>query len=249
MIPKKIHYIWLGGNPLPDMVLKCMESWKKFCPDYEIIRWDESNLNLDINRYCREAYDAKKYAFASDVLRYFIIKEHGGIYLDVDVELIKPIDDLLQNKAFMGFEMSDDLVVAPGLIIGAEKNNKIIKEMFEKYEKDTFVKENGKINYETVCVKTTNHLVEKYGLKIENKTQDLGEIKIYSSEYFCPLNFITKKYEYLTEKTYSKHLYLASWVSKLTFWDKLKKFFIKIVKFFIGEKNYKKLKKKIKGVK
>lgn len=247
MIPKKIHYIWLGGKPLPDMVLKCMESWKKHCPDYEIIRWDESNLDLDINKYCRQAYDAGKYAFASDVLRYYVIKEQGGIYLDVDVELLKPLDELLNNTAFMGFEQGDVLAVAPGLIIGAEKNNQAISELLELYSKDVFIRDDGRINYETVCTKTTNYLKNKYGLKIENKIQNLKQIVIYSTEYFCPINPCSKELEFLTENTYSKHLYLASWVPKATFWSKCKNSIKKLIKKIIGKRNYEKLKHKIKG--
>ena len=98
MIPKIIHYIWLGGNPLPEMVEKCIKSWEKFCPEWEIKRWDESNLEIDFCKYCKQAYNEKKYAFASDALRFKIIKENGGVYLDVDVELLKPLDDLLNNN-------------------------------------------------------------------------------------------------------------------------------------------------------
>ena len=249
MIPKKIHYIWLGGNPLPEMVVKCVESWKKYCPDYEIIRWDESNLNIDINQYCRQAYDAKKYAFASDVLRYYVVHQHGGIYLDVDVELIKPLDNLLNNKAFMGFEMGNELCVNPGLILGAEKNNKLLGEMLNRYQNDSFIDDNGIINYETICTKTTNHLVKNYGLQVENKVQDLGEVVVYSTDYFCPLNSCTKENVYQNENTYSKHLYLASWVPKLTLWQKMKRFCKNVLKKIIGVKNYEKLKKKLKGKK
>ena len=123
-IPKIIHYIWLGGNPLPKIAEKCLKSWKKFCPDYQIIKWDETNLNLDINTYCRQAYDEKKYAFASDVLRFDILKNNGGIYLDIDVELLKPIDSFLHHSCFMGFEQEGS--IAPGLIMGCEKNHKDI---------------------------------------------------------------------------------------------------------------------------
>ena len=205
--------------------------------------------NIDINKYCRQAYDNKKYAFASDVLRYYVVHEHGGIYLDVDVELLKPLDDLLNQKAFMGFEMGDTLAVAPGLIIGAEQNNKVIEEILNIYDKDLFIKEDGKINYETVCTKTTNHLVKHYGLTIENNIQNLGEITIYSTEYFCPLNSCTKENVYQTKNTYSKHLYLASWVPKQSLWTRFKNFCKRTLKKVIGKKNYEKLKQKVKGKK
>ena len=247
MIPKVIHYIWLGGNPLPPMVLKCMESWKKFCPDWEIKCWDESNLDIDINQYCREAYDAKKYAFASDVLRFKVVNDNGGVYLDVDVELLKPLDDLLNQKAFVGFEMGTDLCVNPGLIIGSEKGGVIVSEMVARYKNDRFICKDGSYNYETVCEKLTSHLVEKYGLVVENEYQDLGEISVYPTEYFCPLNSNTKKCDYLTENTHSKHLYLASWVPKPTLISRFKNFCKKVVRKLLGQKRYNKLKAKIKG--
>lgn len=224
-----------------------MESWKKFCPDWEVKCWDESNLDLNINNYCREAYDAKKYAFASDVLRFDILKKHGGVYLDVDVELLKPLDDLLNQKAFAGFEMGDDLFVAPGLIFASEKNGEVVTEICEIYKKDKFLNADGSLNLETVCVKVTDLLEQKYGLLRENNTQDLKEITIYPTEYFCPLNSTTKKCVYLTQNTYSKHLYLASWVPKPTLIARFKNFCKKVVRKLLGQKRYNKLKAKIKG--
>ena len=247
MIPKVIHYIWLGGNPLPPMVLKCMETWKKFCPDWEIKRWDESNLDIDINPYCRQAYDAKKYAFASDVLRFKVLKDNGGVYLDVDVELLKPLDDLLEQTAFAGFEMGSVLCVNPGLVFGSEKDGKIVSEVVANYENDNFLKSDGAFNYETVCEKVTRHLVAQYGLKVENYFQQFPDITIYPTEYFCPLNSSTKNCDYLTDNTYSKHLYLASWVPKQTLLSRFKNLCKRCLRKVIGENNYKKLKTKIKG--
>jgi len=232
MIPKIIHYIWLGGNPFPQMVEKCIKSWYKFCPDWEIKRWDESNLNLDINEYCRQAYDAKKYAFASDALRFEILKRHGGVYLDVDVELLKPLDDLLNCKAFAGLEKYHSLSVAPGLIFGSEKEGSVVGDIVALYNKDSFIKEDGDYNYETVCNKVTGLLTDKYGLKLDNCKQDLEDIIIYPTEYFCPINGLTKENIYQTKNTYSKHLYLASWVPKpklhIRIKNKIKSIFFKI---------------------
>ena len=101
MIPKTIHYIWLGKKREPKILKNCKKTWKKLCPDYTIKRWDEKNLNIDINKYCRQAYDAKKYAFASDVLRFDVLCKHGGIYVDIDVKMIKNFDNLLYKKLFM----------------------------------------------------------------------------------------------------------------------------------------------------
>ena len=104
MIPKVIHYCWFGGNPLPDSVRKCINSWKKFCPDYDIKQWDETNINLHENAYVLEAYQAKKWAFITDYVRLKVLVEYGGIYMDTDVEVLKPIDVFLSNHAFSGFE-------------------------------------------------------------------------------------------------------------------------------------------------
>ena len=109
MIPKIIHYIWLGGKPLPKIAEKCIASWKKYCPDYEIKRWDETNLNISQYQYAQDAYDAKKYAFASDVMRFDVLYKYGGVYVDIDVEILKPIDDLLDTSSFTGFEKNEPI--------------------------------------------------------------------------------------------------------------------------------------------
>lgn len=242
MIPKIIHYIWLGGNPLPEIVEKCIESWKKYCPDYEIKRWDESNLDIDFCRYCREAYDSKKYAFASDVLRFKILKEYGGIYLDVDVELLKSLDDLLENKCFMGFEKwGSNIAVAPGLVIGAEKGHTFLNDMIENYKKSYFLKTNGDIDYETVCKKTTDYLVDKYNLKIDNTFQKFDDMTIYPAEYFCPMDGGEMKDLYLTENTYSRHLYIGSWVEKPKGFALFKIKIKNVIKKIIGKKNTEKI--------
>ena len=139
MIPKVIHYIWLGGKELPPIAKKCIASWQKFCPDYEIKRWDETNLDLDKYKFVKDSLEAKKYAFASDVLRTDILYKHGGIYFDIDVELLKPIDDLLTHECFMGFESSN--LVAPGLIMGSVKGNKDFAEILNTYKKLEFDKD------------------------------------------------------------------------------------------------------------
>ena len=118
MIPKKIHYCWIGGNPLPELAIKCIESWKKYCPDYEIIEWNEKNYDFRKNQFMREAYDEKKWGFVPDYARLDIIYEHGGIYLDTDVEIIKPLDSLLKEQGFAGMEQPG--IVALGLGFGAE---------------------------------------------------------------------------------------------------------------------------------
>ena len=133
MIPKKIHYCWFGKNKLPDKAVKCINSWKKYCPDYEIIEWNEDNFDVRQNGYTAFTYDNRKIAFLSDYVRLLAVYQEGGVYLDVDVELIRPIDDLLLNhSAYFGFESSE--YVNTGLGFGAEANNRIVKQMIEEYE-------------------------------------------------------------------------------------------------------------------
>ena len=117
MIPKKIHYCWFGGNPLPETVQRCINSWRKFCPDYEIIEWNESNYNIHKIPFIAEAYDAKKYAFVSDYARLDIIYNEGGIYLDTDVELIRSLDTLLSNNSFMGMEFAGQVATGLALVL------------------------------------------------------------------------------------------------------------------------------------
>ena len=140
-IPKVIHYCWFGKGEMPKIAKKCIKSWEKYCPDYEIICHNEDNFDLSQNRYMREAYEEIKWAFVSDFARLKIIYDNGGIYLDTDVELIKPIDDLLENKGFMGFDEKG--IDATGLGNGAEKGNEIIGEFLKDYYDIPFVLPDG----------------------------------------------------------------------------------------------------------
>lgn len=238
-IPKVIHYIWLGGNPEPKILEKCKKSWKKYCPDYEIKRWDESNLNINENDYTRQACEAKKYAFASDYFRYKILYEEGGVYLDVDVKLLKNIDDLLSKKCFLGFEKGNNIAVGPGLVCASEAGSEIIKELMEDYNGEQFLNPDGSINKTTVCERTTKVLVS-HGLKIEDKTQEFENFTVFASEYFCPMSF-DKLYKKITKNTYSIHLYYASWMKHPT-WERIKY----RIKKIIGQKNANRLKNILK---
>lgn len=240
MIEKKIHYIWLGGKPLPKIAKKCIKSWKKYCPDYEIIRWDENNLNLDSFVYARQAYDTKMYAFASDALRFDILYNEGGIYLDIDVELLGSLDKFLDNKVFSGFE--SEYNVAPGLIFGAEKNNPFVKEIVDDYKKREFLKDE-KQDLTTVCIIVTNLLVHK-GMKQNNTEQVIDDIHIYPTEIFCPINPDTFE-ENITLKTVSIHHYNGSWLNKKGF----KGFIKKVLVLILGRKRTIKLITSIHGEK
>ena len=207
MIPKKIHYCWFGGNPLPELVQKCIASWKKFCPDYEIIEWNETNFDINCCNYVKEAYQAKKWAYVSDYARLKILYEHGGLYLDTDVELIKPIEPIVSKGNFMGRE--ENLKVNPGLIAGSSSNDSFYKELLDGYSSRCFVKENGEFDFTTIVEYTTSFFV-RYGLEDKNEIQVIKNIILYPKDYFCPLDYSSGEL-ILTENTYSIHHYTASW--------------------------------------
>lgn len=238
MIPKIIHYIWLGGNPLPKVAERCIESWKKFCPEYEIKRWDESNVDIGKYNFSRAAYDAKKFAFVSDVLRTEILYNEGGIYLDIDVELIKPIDNVLKNfDCVMGFETSN--LLNPGLFIASQKGNEDLKNILNMYQKTEF--NIGKLMDLTVCEIYTKYYQSK-GLVNKNKTQKVENTMFYSSEFFSPIDVVTSKKK-VTKNTHSIHWYNASWYTpKQKLKNKIKKI-LNACTFGLAGKIYLKLKR------
>ena len=209
MIPKKIHYCWFGGNPLPELAQKCIASWRKFCPYYEIIEWNETNFDINCCDYAREAYDAKKWAFVSDYARFKILYEHGGLYFDTDVELIKSIDDIVAKGNFMGRESERDLSVAPGLGLGTVPYLNVYKVLLELYQAVHFINADGSQNLTTIVDYTTETFV-KAGLKKTNTVQYINEVYIYPKDYFCPIDHDTNELS-ITDNTRSIHHYTASW--------------------------------------
>jgi hypothetical protein len=209
-IPKKIHYCWFGGKELPEPAKKCIMSWKKYFPDYEIIEWNESNYNINKITFAKEAYIAKKYAFVSDYARFDILYDYGGIYFDTDVEVIKPFGYILKNNAFMGFESIGD--VNSGLGMGSIAGNEIFQKIIKYYNGRHFLKPDGSYNTRTV-VSIASDIMTMYGLKRENRVQNIDGITIYPIEYFCPMSFETGKIE-ITNNTVSIHHFDGSWVSE-----------------------------------
>ena len=207
MIPKKIHYFWIGGKSMPEKNKTCVESWKKFCPDYEIIEWNESNYDFSECTYMAQAYEAELWGFVPDYARLDIICREGGIYLDTDVELLKSLDDLLSCKAFMGFENRKS--VAPGLGFGAEPGNEILKQMRDLYHSLSFYNENGTPNIAPSPFYATK-LLRSYGLQLNGKRQFVHGIDIFPAEYFAPLCYTDNRLK-ITENTYGIHWYHASW--------------------------------------
>ena len=206
-IPKIIHYCWIGGKPIPEHNRKIMESWKKFCPDYEIKEWNESNYDFTKNRYMREAFENKQWAFAPDYARLDIIYEHGGIYLDVDVELVKPLDDLLNLKGFAGFESEKFCNFGQGF--GAKPKLPIIKKLRDCYENINFLNEDGSLNKIASPQYQTNYLLQK-GLIQNNTKQEIDGLTIFPKEYFCPKSYLGEIN--VTKNSYSIHHFDASWV-------------------------------------
>ena len=220
MIPKIIHYCWFGRNPLPPLALKCIESWKKFFPDYEIKEWNEDNFDVDIIPYTHEAYEAKKYAFVSDYARFYILYHYGGLYFDTDVEVIKPMDDIIERGAFMGCENeakpgATALAVAPGLGLGCNPGLGLgcnpglglYAEILQLYAELHFLRMNGGLK--TVVSYTTELLITK-GLKNIDGIQHIADIWIYPKDYFCPIDYNTKLC-IITQNTRSIHHFAESW--------------------------------------
>ena len=218
MIPKTIHYCWFGGNPLPKSAIKCIESWKKYLPDYEIKEWNESNFDINLIPYTREAYEMKKYAYVSDVARFLVLYQEGGVYFDTDVEVVKPIDDIIQAGAFMGIE---DLGVegktypnvAPGLGLAVEAGNPFYKEILDHYYESHYYDPVTKVPYPLTVVNHCTDLLIKNGLKPTNQFQTVAGINIYPVDYFCPLEDATGILT-ITENTRAIHWFSKTWIDK-----------------------------------
>ncbi len=208
-IPKKIHYCWFGGNEKPALAEKCIKGWKKKCAGYEIIEWNESNYDIaSAPLYVRQAYEAKKWAFVTDYVRLQVVYEHGGIYLDTDVKVIRPLNKMLAYHAYFGFE--DGKNINTGLGFGAEKGSPILKELIDDYQDIPFIKEDGSLDL-TSCPERNTLIFLRHGLKQDDSLQILeGNICVLPNEYLCPIDYTTgvKK---ITKRTLSIHLFQASW--------------------------------------
>ena len=241
-IPKIIHYCWFGQNPLPKLAQKCIKSWKKYCPDYQIMRWDETNFDINSNSYTKQAYQAKRYAFVSDYARLSALYNYGGIYLDTDMELIKNLDEFLIHPAFIGFQstyrLDPDLLDIGMAIIGAQKKNKFIGGLLNTYSSLPFFT-NGGQDLTTNTLRTLRYLRKSYNLQLINSFQDLGAVAVYPSEYFYPSNYYFRKF---TPNTCAIHYYATSWYSK-------SKMFKMILSFIgirlLGFENYNRIKEKL----
>ena len=207
---KIIHYCWFGPKPLPKLAKKCIASWQRYLPDYEIKLWSEDNVDLLECDFIKEAYDQKKWAFVADYVRTKVLYEYGGIYMDTDMEITQPVDDLLTEDFVIGVE--DSGYIAAGLIIVKNKHNKYVKKMLDFYKKTSFKKIDDLFEISIPKV-LTNIFKDEVDLSDTTKViKKEKELAIYPREYFYPLSY-DRKNNIFTENTYGIHYYDASWFS------------------------------------
>lgn len=248
MIPKIIHYCWFGRGEKTPLLEKCIESWHKYFPDYEIKEWNEDNFDVTQTVYMREAYECQKWAFVSDYARLLIIYQYGGIYFDTDVEVIKNFELLLEQGGYLCFENTNNdpmgKQVATGLGFAAPKNNNVVLKMMQEYDNLHFIV-NGEMDLTPCPVRNTNAL-KRIGLITDGSLQTIQNIIVYPFEYFCGYD-IANSYLVCTDNTYTIHHYSATWKTKLSLKDWIKyTIVIKAFQRILGYERYKKLKKRLK---
>lgn len=211
MIPKIIHYCWFGRGQMPELAVRCIESWKKYLPEYELMLWNEDTFDLDMYPYAREAYDNRKFAFVTDVVRLWVLEKFGGVYLDTDVEILKPLDDLLKLPAFTGYEASMANAPVTGLMASAS-HGIWVREQLAYYDGLHFIKEDGSLNLTPNTV-TIAKIMEAGGFIIDGKYRVYkDDMHVFPVDYFCPLT--STRVLKCTKNTYCIHHFAGSWVEK-----------------------------------
>ena len=210
MIPKIIHYCWFGRGEKPELAKKCIASWRKSCPDFEIREWNEGNCDYLSIPFMAEAYAARKYAFVSDVMRLIVLEQYGGVYFDTDVEVLRDISPLLDDEGFIGFE--NDQFVNSGQVMAAKAHHPVIQAMIEEYKKLHFTNTDGTAT-PVGCPRLNTDVMERFGLIRNGREQVVAGIHVYSADYFNPMDSTTGKLT-KTENTYSIHWYSMSWLPK-----------------------------------
>lgn len=211
MIPKIIHWCWFGRNPVPEEVRRYVDHWKEISPDWKIICWDENNFDITENDYCREAYEQKKWAFVSDFARLKVLYDYGGFYLDSDVEMVKPFDDLLPYCAVSGFQNKKDI---PTGTMGAEPHNEWIGQLLHDYDNRHFILPDGSLDLTTNVTRITQLTIEKYGLELKGEITEFSDgMVLFPVDYFCAYDAITDTVS-KTKNTYTVHHFCGSWQSE-----------------------------------
>lgn len=210
LIPRKIHYCWFGKKEMPEFLLNCIDSWGKNCPDYEIICWSEDNYDLNRIPFAKEAYEKQKYGLVTDVARLDILYEYGGIYMDTDVSLMKNLDELLYQPAFVGVEKWGN--INTGGMVGATPKHPMIKEMLDYRRQFHFILNDGSINMETNGMYETVPFIE-HGMKIDGSLQYINGMTVYPSSVFHPYDYVSCE-EAIKEWTVSKHHFCGGWMDK-----------------------------------
>lgn len=212
-IPKVIHYCWFGKNPKDKTVRRCIRSWRRRCPGYEIVEWNESNFDVNAVPYTAQAYARGKWAFVSDYARLKIVYDHGGVYLDTDVELKKPLDALLQCPGYLGLERVNGVFqVNTGLGFGAERGHPLVGRLLESYRGLSFLKGDGTMDLQP-CSERQTALLRQLGFDGGNRPQEVGGMRILPTEYLCPMDYVTGELN-RTRRTVSVHHYQATWLGE-----------------------------------
>lgn len=215
MIPKVIHYCWFGRGEKPTLALKCLESWKKYLPEYIIKEWNEDNFDISQNQYVREAYENRKFAFVTDYVRLYALYHDGGVYMDTDVEVLGSFDQFLHHYAFSGFETDGNV---PTGMMAAEKGSIWAKELLDQYQDRVFVQPDGNFDMTTNTTVITNYMLSK-GLILNNEYQDFPNLcTMYPSDFFCPKDHRTGKIK-CTRNTVCIHHFAGSWLNHNFFND------------------------------
>lgn len=214
MIPRVIHYCWFGRGELPRSARRCIASWRKYCPDYEIRRWDEDNFDVNMLPYTAQAYAAGKYAYVSDYARFWVLNKFGGLYFDTDVELIRPIDDIVACGPFMGFETGH--MVAAGLGLGLEAGMPIVQQILDRYAPVQFIMPDGTYNNRDTVVPIVTEIMLANGMQPQGTKQIIEGVSVYPAEFFNPYDSITGRLR-KTANTRSIHWYTASWSGRSNF--------------------------------
>ena len=231
MIPQKIQCCWLGSRPLGKLEQSCVASWSRACPDYEIVFWNETNSPVNDNDYVKEAYRMKKWAFVSDYVRLRILSEYGGVYLDTDVELLKPLDRFINQAGFIGFESRQNVATC---VMGCVPGQPFFSWAAREYDKRVFCTADGNCDCTTNTTWLTDILCRR-GLRQNGLTQCVSNITIYPPDVFCPLDLQTGKLR-LSEQSAAIHHFAGSWMTPR------QRFHTKIAQY-IGAENTRKLKK------